>query len=363
MEKKLIDILKIDALEMLRDLVRIPSGTGNEEAVSNMVAERFSEWNICFERYGWNIVCRQDNFDPTKRTLMLCAHLDTVAPGENYSFNPYSPVQESFADAVYGLGSNDDGGSVAALTATFRYLAGKSLPFNLILVLSVEEEKSGPNGMRKLWKENLSNFVDMAIVGEPTGMKAATAERGLIVLDCTADGISGHAAREEGVNALYKAVEDIERLRNHRFARRSDTMGDVHLAVTQINGGTAHNVVPDRCTFVVDVRPTDVYDNKALVEELQAECSSTLVARNLTHQSSSAMKDSPLVKCALDIGLETFISPTTSDWMLIDCDAIKMGPGDSARSHKKDEYLLNSELSAGIDIYIQFIQKYADTLE
>lgn len=357
------DILKEDALEMLKGMVRIPSVSCEERKVSDYLFAKFLDWGISAERSGCNIICRHKDFDSAKPTLMLCAHIDTVAPNKEYGFDPFCPDQDAFPQAVFGLGSNDDGGSVAAMTAAFRWFEGKSLPFNLILVLSAEEEKSGRGGMQSLWPERLSGFVSRAIVGEPTGMDAAIAERGLIVLDGTASGVSGHAARDEGENALYKAVDDIQRLRSHKFRKISATMGDVHLAVTQINGGTVHNVVPDRCTFIVDIRPTDAYDNAELVDELRKECSSSLVARNLSHKSSASYKNSELVECALRMGRRTFISPTTSDWMLIDCDAIKMGPGDSSRSHKKNEYLLYSELYEAIDIYINFIENYADTLE
>ena len=197
--------------------------------------------------------------------------------------------------------------------------------------------------------------VDFAIVGEPTGMKAAIAERGLLVIDATAHGVSGHAARNEGKNALYIALEDIDRLRCHEFERISARMGKVNLNVTQINAGTAHNVIPDRCDFVIDIRPTEKYSNEELLKELQKICTSELRPRNLANRSSATFEDSHLQKVAESLGIGTFSSPTTSDWMRITCDAVKMGPGDSSRSHKKDEYVLVREIADGIRTYIEFI--------
>jgi acetylornithine deacetylase len=208
--------------------------------------------------------------------------------------------------------------------------------------------------MTGLWPI-LAQKVDFAIVGEPTGMKAATSERGLLVIDATAHGVSGHAAINEGCNALYKALEDIERLRNHCFSKVSPRMGKVNLNVTQINAGSAHNVIPDRCDFVIDIRPTEQYSNEEILAELQTICCSELKARNLANRSSATFEDSPLQKAAERLGIETFSSPTTSDWMRIGYDAVKMGPGDSARSHRKDEFVFVEEIRSGIETYIEFI--------
>jgi acetylornithine deacetylase len=233
---------------------------------------------------------------------------------------------------------------------------------NLILVLTCEEERSGKNGMTGLWSE-LKDKVDYAIVGEPTGMKAATAERGLLVIDATAHGIAGHAARNEGKNALYIALEDIDKLRKHEFSRISPRMGKVNLNVTQINAGSAHNVIPDRCDFVIHIRPTAQYTNEEILRELQDICESELKPRNLANRSSATFEDSPLQKTAERLGIETFSSPTTSDWMRISCDAVKMGPGESSRSHKKDEFVYVEEIRNGIQTYIDFINNYEHTLE
>ena len=226
---------------------------------------------------------------------------------------------------------------------------------NIILVLTCEEERSGKDGMTGLWGARLREKVDYAIVGEPTCMREATAERGLLVIDATAHGISGHAARNEGKNALYIALEDIDRLRKHVFSRISPRMGKVNLNVTQINAGTAHNVIPDCCTFVIDIRPTEQYTNEEILQELQEICESELKPRNLSNRSSATWEDSPLQKAADKLGIETFSSPTTSDWMRITCDAVKMGPGDSSRSHRKNEFVMVSEIRSGIQGYIELI--------
>ncbi len=349
----MVESLKRDAAEMLRGMVAIPSVTFQEKEVCDFIAGLLEGWGLKPERIGNNLLCGEA--DPAKKTLMMCAHIDTVPPCDEYA---------EIRGAICGLGSNDDGGSVAALTAVFRYFAaGRPLPFNLLLALTAEEERSGAGGMSLLWAERLAGKVDWAIVGEPTGMQAATSERGLLVIDGTARGVKGHAARNEGVNALSIAVDDIVRLREHRFSRVSEILGKVRLNVTQINAGEAHNVIPDLCTFVVDIRPNELYTNEEILNELQAECRSTLAARNLRNRSSATYPGSPLKACADRLGIPVFSSSTTSDWMKIGCDAVKMGPGDSARSHHKNEYLLESELFEAVDKYIRFIEDYADFME
>ena len=225
---------------------------------------------------------------------------------------------------------------------------------NLILVLTCEEERSGVGGMTGLWSQ-LQSKVDFAIVGEPTGMKAAVSERGLLVIDATSHGVSGHAARNEGKNALYIALEDIDLLRKYEFEKVSPKMGKVNLNVTQINAGSAHNVIPDRCDFVIDIRPTEQYSNLEILEDLQKVCKSELKARNLANKSSATYEESRLQAAAEKLGIETFSSATTSDWMRISCDAIKMGPGDSTRSHRKDEFVYIDEIRNAIETYIEFI--------
>ena len=347
-----INILVLESVALLKEMIAIPSPSFHEDEVCSHISEWLTSKGIEHERVGNNIIAEHIT-DPSKPTLMLCAHIDTVDPCEGYTFDPYKP-ENCPEGMVQGLGSNDDGASVVSMIAAYRFFSHVGTP-NITLVLTCEEERSGKGGMTGLWGKRLSQ-IDYAIVGEPTGMKAATSERGLLVIDATAHGISGHAARNEGKNALYIALEDIERLRKHEFAKVSPKMGKVNLNVTQINAGSAHNVIPDRCDFVIDIRPTEQYSNEEILHELQEICESELKPRNLANRSSATHEDSPLQKTADDMGIETFSSATTSDWMRITCDAIKMGPGDSNRSHRKDEYVTVEELKEGIETYIKFIR-------
>lgn len=375
-----------ESVELLKDMVAIKSPSFEEDAVCSHICEWMSQKGIIHRRIGNNIVAEHIT-DAEKPVLMLCAHIDTVSPSPDYSFDPYNPDYEKAAEVissilerpvkpdeiVAGLGSNDDGASVVTMIAAYRYFTerhcespDRTLEYpdstlesvekhpNLILVLTCEEERSGKNGMTGLWPE-LSEKVTHAIIGEPTGMKCATSERGLLVIDAEAYGKSGHAARNEGTNALYIALEDIEKLRTHQFTKISPRMGKVNLNVTQINAGTAHNVIPDRCTFVIDIRPTEQYTNEEILEELQSICRSTLKPRNLLNRSSATHEDSPLQRAIEELGIETFSSPTTSDWMRVGCDAIKMGPGESQRSHRKDEFVTIEEVEKGINTIINTI--------
>ena len=406
-----IQMLTAEAVDLLRDIVAIPSPSFSESAVCDFISGWMDERGLKHERIGNNIVA-EHIADPSGLTLMLCAHMDTVSPAEGYDFDPYDPHYDVAADVisamtgmevgsddiVAGLGSNDDGASLVSMLAAYRFIcnndnSGRDSGFgnratplaagggahevggvvsetavpatsNVILVLTCEEERSGKNGMTGLWGRRICSRnealegctpIDYAIVGEPTGMKAATAERGLLVIDATARGVSGHAARNEGENALYIALEDIQRLKAHEFGKVSQRMGKVNLNVTQISAGTAHNVIPDRCEFVVDIRPTEQYTNEELMQELQAICRSELTARNLANRSSATFADSPLQKTAERLGIGTFSSPTTSDWMRITCDAVKMGLGESSRSHRKNEFVFIDEIRKGIETYIDFI--------
>ena len=353
-DSKNIEKLTAEAVELLREMVSIPSPSFHEDAVCSHISNWLTAKGVEHERVGNNIIA-EHIVDPSKPTLMLCAHIDTVVPCEGYTFDPYKP-ENCPTDMIQGLGSNDDGASAVSMIAAFRFFGTRTTIPNITLVLTCEEERSGKGGMTGLWGNRL-NRIDYAIVGEPTGMKAATSERGLLVIDATAHGVSGHAARNEGKNALYIALEDIERLRKHEFTKVSPKMGRVNLNVTQIYAGSAHNVIPDRCDFVIDIRPTEQYSNEEILQELQAICESELKPRNLANRSSATKEDSPLQKTAERMGIETFSSATTSDWMRITCDAIKMGPGESTRSHRKDEFVYIDEVRNAIETYIEFIEK------
>ena len=372
-----IQILISESVELLKDMVAIPSVSFSEADVCTLISSWLTEKGVEHRRDGNNLIAEHIS-NPDSPTLMLCAHIDTVAASNEYSFDPHKPdyikaaetissyiaegkipeapcSQATPENIVAGLGSNDDGASVVSMIAVFRYFKSMTISPNIMLVLSCEEERSGINGMTGLW-HRIKDKVYYAIVGEPTGMKAATAERGLLVIDASAHGISGHAARNEGLNAIHIALEDIERLRTHEFTKISPRMGKVNLNVTQINAGTAHNVIPDLCTFVIDIRPTEQYSNEEILKELQGICRSELKARNLSNLSSATKEGSILQDTADRLGIGTFSSPTTSDWMRIDCDAIKMGPGNSSRSHKNDEFVFVKEIEDGIKTYIEFIE-------
>ena len=374
MEDKIIQRLTSEAIQLLKEMIAIPSPSFHEDQVCSHISDWLASKGVEHERIGNNIIA-EHVVDPSKPTLMLCAHIDTVSPCEGYTFDPYKP-ENCPEGMIQGLGSNDDGASVVSMLAVYRYLSIRSFAqddrgkdchvadaprndvtgnTNLTLALTCEEERSGKGGMTGLWGKRLDK-IDYAIVGEPTGMKAATSERGLLVIDATAHGVSGHAARNEGKNALYIALEDIEKLRRHEFSKVSPRMGKVNLNVTQISAGSAHNVIPDRCDFVIDIRPTEQYSNEEILQELQEICQSELKPRNLANRSSATHEGSPLQKTAEKLGIDTFSSATTSDWMRITCDAIKMGPGDSARSHRKDEFVTVEEVKEGIEKYIRFIR-------
>ncbi len=350
-------------IELLRQMVRIPSPSFGEDGVCSLLDRALDDFGLPHTRHGNNLIAVNRHWQACKNTLALCAHIDTVPPSSGYTRDPYDPGCDD--SMVCGLGSNDDGGSVVSFIATFRRFYESELPVNLLLVLSCEEERSGSDGAESVFGpggvlESDDNYPvpDWAIVGEPTQMKAATSERGLLVIDGEAVGRSGHAARNEGINALYIAIDDIEALRGHKFTRLSPTMGEVRLNVTQIEAGSAHNVIPGSCRFVVDIRPTEQYSNAELLEELQALCRSRLSARNLKNRSSATAPGSPLLATCRALGIETFSSPTTSDWMRLRCDAIKMGPGDSSRSHRADEYILTDEIRRGIEGYTAFIETF-----
>ena len=356
-------------IRLLREMVRIPSVSFEEEAVSAFLSSELTSLGIEHRRERNNIIAVNRCFSPGRRTLALDAHIDTVPASDGYTRDPHDPGLDD--DTVWGLGSNDDGGSVVSMLAAFAHFYDREdLPINLMLTLTVEEERSGEDGSSWLYAPDgflagTYGLPDWVIVGEPTGMRAATSERGLLVIDGTAHGVSGHAARDEGVNALYIALEDIAALRGYDFDRVSPQMGRVRLSVTQIAAGSAHNVIPDSCRFVVDIRPTDRYTNEEILSLLQKRCRSELKARNLRNRSSATREGSPLLRTAAALGIGTFSSPTTSDWIRLgECDAIKMGPGDSARSHQSDEYIRVDEITQAIDKYIEFIEYlYGNTLE
>lgn len=346
------------AVELLRQLIAIPSPSRDEAGTADRLCTFLAERGAEPLRLHNNVYARSEGFDPARPTLLLNSHHDTVRPAATYTRDPYAPTIEG--DRLYGLGSNDAGAAAVSLVETFLDFRDKQLPFNLLLALTAEEECSGEHGIRALLPA--VGPIDMALVGEPTSMQAAVGERGLVVLDCTARGRSGHAARGEGVNALYIALDDIARLRDFRFERTSELLGPIGIAVTQIAAGTQHNVVPDRCSFVVDIRTTDAYTNEETVELLRGALRSECVPRSTRIRAMAVPDAHPLVRAAQAIGRTTFVSPTASDRTLMPFPALKMGPGDSARSHTADEYVLISEIDEAITLYGRWIEALADEI-
>jgi acetylornithine deacetylase/succinyl-diaminopimelate desuccinylase-like protein len=343
--------LTTDAIALLTQLIGIPSFSREEGKTADAIQEFFKRNNIPTQRHGNNVWARNLNFDESKPTVLLNSHHDTVKPNPAYTRDPFKPTIED--GKLYGLGSNDAGGPLVSLIATFIHFFPARLKYNLVFAASAEEEISGTNGIESIW--SILPKIDCAIVGEPTLTDIAIAEKGLMVLDCTSKGKAGHAAREEGVNAIYEAIKDIEWFRNFSFTKVSDTLGKVKMSVTVIQAGQAHNQVPPECKFTVDVRVTDAYTLEEVLGEVKKHVSCTVQPRSLRLRPSGIPKDHPLVASAGKLGKKLYGSPTTSDQALIPVPSIKVGPGDSARSHSADEFIYLNEIEAGIKTYIALI--------
>lgn len=344
---------KQESVDLLRRLIAIPSVSRQETAVADALQEQLTAWGYMVNRKGNNVWVRQESCSAGKPVVLLNSHIDTVRPAAGYTRDPYAPTVED--GILYGLGSNDAGGPMVSLLAAFRYLTLTEQPFHLIFLASCEEEVSGKGGIESVLPE--LGKIDLAIVGEPTQMQMAVAEKGLMVLDCTAHGKSGHAARNEGINAIYEALPSIEWFRTHQFERVSQFLGMVKTSVTQIEAGTQHNVVPDVCKFVVDVRVNELYKNVELLELIKKSVACDVKERSTRLNSSAISMDHPVVKRGMSLGLKPFGSPTMSDQALIPFTSIKIGPGDSARSHTADEYIAISEIHNGIETYIKLLDQ------
>lgn len=349
------------AIDLLQHLIACPSLSREEAGTADILLHELHKRGA--ENTGRvynNIYAHARRWDDAKPVLLLCSHHDTVRPVATYTRQPFEPTVEG--DRLYGLGANDAGASVVSLLEVFCALQDEPLPVNLLLALVGEEEVGGSNGVSALLP--ILGRVDMAIVGEPTGMMAAVGERGLVVLDGETRGKSGHAARGEGVNALYMALDDIQALRAYHFPKRSELLGDISVTVTGIQSGTQHNVVPDVCRYFVDVRTTDAYTNEKTVELLQAVTPNSHLKPRSTRLRASAINDShPLVAAARSAGMKTFVSPTMSDMAQIPVPSIKMGPGLSERSHTADEYVRLTEIEAGIEGYKALIRALQPELQ
>jgi acetylornithine deacetylase len=342
------------AIALLKDLIAIPSFSRQEDKTADCIEAFFRGKDIPCQRLKNNVWTYNHFFDPAKPTVLLNSHHDTVKPNQSWTLDPFTPLVE--AGKLYGLGSNDAGGCLVSLMATFCHFCDRpGLGYNLVMAATAEEEVSGTDGL-ELVLPHLPP-ISFAIVGEPTQMHLAIAEKGLMVVDCTARGKSGHAAREEGDNAIYKALRDIDWITKYQFPEISPTLGPVKMTVTIIGAGSQHNVVPDTCTFTIDVRTTDKYSNEAVLAVLHAHLQSEAKPRSVRLTPSSIPPDHPVVQAGVALGLRTYGSPTTSDQALLRCPSLKMGPGDSARSHTANEYIHLAEIEHGIRTYIEVLGK------
>lgn len=347
--------LLIEALTLLHRLIESPSYSKEESLTFEILSEFFSEKNIPINSELFNLWVLNKEFDQNKPTVLLNSHHDTVKPNNSYSKNPHKAIVEE--GKLYGLGSNDAGGCLVSLIGTFLHFYEKSLPFNLILAATAEEEISGSHGIEFIL-DKLPK-IELAIVGEPTLMQMAVAEKGLMVLDAEVSGKAGHAAREEGDNAIYRALDDLHAIRNYNFKKTSAYLGKSKVSATVIHSGTQHNVVPDKCNFTLDVRVTDSYTLEEALEELQQVVKVKLIPRSLRHNSSKIPPSHKILQVAEKLNIERYGSPTLSDQALIPYPSIKMGPGDSARSHIADEFIFVDEIEKGIAGYIQLLNTYA----
>lgn len=343
-----------EAVSLLSHLIATPSVSRDERRAADIMEEELTRCGFTPHRESNNVwaigPCQRED----RPTLLLNAHIDTVKPVASYTRNPYEPSLED--GTLYGLGSNDCGGGLVSLLQVFRELsASERCPYNLVYLASAEEEVSGKDGISRALP--LLPHVDVAIVGEPTGMQPAVAEKGLMVVDITAHGKSGHAARNEGVNAIYEALDDLCWIRSHRFDRVSRFLGPTKMQATVVNAGTQHNVVPDECKIVVDVRTNELYTNEEVFDIISSHCKSECRARSFRLHSSRIDLNHPLVERCVALGLQPFGSPTLSDQALMPFASLKLGPGQSARSHSANEYIKVSEIEHAIGLYLRLLER------
>ena len=344
----------VETIKLLKELIAIPSYSKKETEVADCLQQHIEMKGYTTGRKKNNLWILSPAFDRLKPTIMLNSHLDTVEPVSGWKRDPHTPSIEN--GRLYGLGSNDAGASLVSLFHLFTLLTEKEQPYNLIFMASAEEEVAGKDGMESALQE--LPRIDLAIVGEPTNMQLAIAEKGLMVVDCFAYGEAGHAARKEGVNAIYKALDDINRIRNTELPKKSMLLGEVKMTATMIQAGTQHNVIPDKCHFVLDVRTNECYTNEEVFEILKQNLQSELSPRSFRLSSSGINPNHPVVKQAVTLGLRTFGSPTLSDQALMPFPSVKIGPGDSSRSHSADEYVLIREIEEAIEVYYRLLDGF-----
>jgi len=346
--------IKSDCIQLLKHLVQTPSFSKEEDGTAAIIQDFLAERGLQVQRHLNNVWCMNQHFDQSKPTILLNSHHDTVKPNPRFTFDPFGATELN--GKIIGLGSNDAGASLVSLIAAFLYFnSQQDLSYNLVLAATAEEEISGANGIASLIPFLPS--IDCAIVGEPTQMQMAVAERGLLVLDGLSHGIAGHAARNEGENALYKAMLDIQWFQTYQFEKVSELLGPVKMTVTSIEtDNKAHNVVPSECRFVVDIRINELYTHEEVLDTIRKSIQSEVTPRSCRLRSSMIALDHPLVRAGLGLGRTYYGSPTASDKALMPFPALKMGPGDSARSHTADEYIFINEIEEGIDLYIKLLQ-------
>ncbi len=340
-----------DAVELLQHLISTPSISRNEKAAADIMQQQMESYGLAPRREANNLWVLSPDWDATKPTLLLNAHIDTVKPAASYTRDPFAPTLED--GCLYGLGSNDCGGGLTTLLQAFRWLTLRPQPYNLIYLASAEEEVSGKDGISRVLP--LLPKIDVAIVGEPTGMQPAIAEKGLMVLDVIAHGKSGHAARNEGVNAIYEALDDMKWIRDYKFQKVSPFLGPTKMTLTVINAGTQHNVIPDTCTMLVDIRTNEYYTNEEVYEFVKEHLKSEVHAHSFRLHSSHIAPEHPLIKKCVSMGMTPYGSPTLSDQALMSFPSFKLGPGESARSHSADEFIRIDEMRHAFETYQELL--------
>ena len=349
----MITDLSKKAKQLLIDLINMPSFSGEEDGTASLIEKFIKTEGIVYQRDNHNIWAVNEDFDPAKPNILLNSHHDTVKPNKGYTRNPHKGEIED--GKIFGLGSNDAGGCLVSLIATFiHFYKEKGLRYNLILLASAEEENSGSKGIRSMVPKLPE--IDFAIIGEPTLMQLAIAEKGLLVLDCYAHGAAGHAAHSRGDNSIYKAVKAIQWFETFKFPKVSETLHDTKMTVTQIDAGSQHNVVPSTCHFVVDIRVNDLYSNREVLDLVKEHAEIEVKERSLNLNSSSIPKNHEVVLAGVALGREVYGSPTLSDQSNLSCPSLKLGPGDSLRSHTADEFIYENEIDEGIDLYIKILK-------
>lgn len=352
---KTIENITKEAIELLKKLIQTPSFSSEEEGTALLIEAWFTNNKIPFERNNNNIWAYNLNFDKSKPTLLLNSHHDTVKPNEGYTIDPFSAIVEG--DQLFGLGSNDAGGCLVSLLAAFTHLyESENLSHNIVMVASAEEESSGQNGLNSVLK--FLPEIDCAIVGEPTKMQLAIAEKGLVVLDVQVLGTASHAAHENLNNPIMNTIAILNWFKEYKFDKISEVLGPVKATVTQINAGEQHNVVPSECNLVVDIRVNEKYTNEEIVAIVEQNIDAVIKPRSLNLKSSSISQDHKLVQAGIALGRTTYGSPTLSDQSVLNCQSLKLGPGNSIRSHTSNEFIYLSEIEEGIDLYIKILNSF-----